>query len=353
MKKNLFWVTSALAAGILLAITAFTPASSYTEPATATLPIPTPAIRAAAAKGLSLLEKSGYLFTIRSREKCAGCHHNSLTSMAAAIAQKKGVPVTDSFTKYRIEATERSLTNACNPNLIGEFLSINFPTSYFLLSLHADGYKPDFSTDIAVDYLMSQALADGRFITETGRIPLQTGDIHLTAFAIRAIQLYASPSKTEQVKQLVAKTRIWLEASHPDQQQELTFKLLGLQWCDGASEEKKKTAATLLAMQNPDGGWSQTPAFHSDAYATGQTLYALSESATLRPEDPAYQKGIAWLLKTQDSDGAWVVASRSFPIQPYFTSDFPPYDENQFISASASNWAVMALLNALPDTSNP
>ncbi len=346
MNKSLLLVTSVLSGGIVLGITAFTPTASYPNFGN---PTPAPTIRAAAAKGLALLEKSGYLFTMRSKVKCAGCHHNSLTSMAAAIARIKDVPVSDSFTKYRIEATERSLTNACNPNLIGDFLYINFPTSYFLLSLHADGYKPDFTTDVAVDYLMSQSLPDGRFITETGRIPLQTGDIHLTAFAIRAIQLYASPARSEQVKKMVAKTREWLEQTHPDQQQELTFKLLGLQWCDGAPDEKKRTATTLLAMQNPDGGWSQTPAFSSDAYATGQTLYALYESGTLRPEDPAYQKGIAWLLKTQDADGAWVVASRSFPIQPYFNSDFPPYDENQFISAAASNWSVMALLNALPD----
>lgn len=362
MNKNLLLVTSVLSGGLILGITAFTPAASSpdnTPPiarsatGATTLPIPAPAIRAAATKGLSLLEKSGYLFTMRSTLKCAGCHHNSLTSMAAAIARKKDIPVTDSFTRYRIEATERSLTNACNPNLISEFLNINFPTSYFLLSLEADGYKPNFSTDIAVDYLISQALPDGRFITETGRIPLQTGEIHLTAFAIRAIQLYASAARAERVQQLVAKTRQWLEQTHPDQQQELTFKLLGLQWCGGAPDEKKRTAATLLAMQNPDGGWSQTPVFRSDAYATGQSLYALYESGMLRPEDPAYQKGIAWLLKTQDADGAWVVASRSFPIQPYFNSDFPPYDENQFISASASNWAVMALLNALPDSTPP
>ena len=336
-------LTAASLVGITFLLGAFTPGSGPSPL------IPTPTIRTAAAKGLTLLEKSGYIFTMRSTLKCAGCHHTSLTSMAAAIARKKGVPVTDSFTTHRIRATERSLTGACNPNLITEFLTINFPSSYFLVSLHADGYKPNFTTDIAVDLLLHQALPDGHFLAETGRVPLQIGNIHLTAFAIRAIQLYASPAKTGEVQQLVAKTRKWLENTRPAEQQELAFKLLGLSWTDGSDEEKRRTSAILLSMQNSDGGWSQLPTLRSDAYASGQALYALFESGMLQPEDAAYQKGIAFLLRTQDTDGAWVVASRSFPIQPYFNSDFPPYDEDQYISASASNWATMALLNALPD----
>jgi hypothetical protein len=344
MNNNLTIVAVSLAAGIFLL-------SGFTAERTAATRIPTPAIRQAATKGLSLLEKSGYLFTMRSHLKCASCHHNSLTSIAAAIAREKDVPVSDSLTNYRVKATEHSLEAACNPNLIDEFLPVNFVAPYYLLALHADGYKPNFLTDISVDYLMSQARPEGRFQAETGRIPLESGDIHLTTLAIRAIQLYATPAKSGKVNLLAEKTRKWLENSHPDQQQEIAFQLLGLHWCGSSPEQKQKTAALLLSMQNADGGWSQVPTLASDAYATGETLYALYESGMLRPEDPAYQKGISYLLATQDSDGAWVVATRSFPIHPFFTTDFPPYDENQYISAAASNWSVMALLNALPNHS--
>jgi hypothetical protein len=102
-------------------------------------------------------------------------------------------------------------------------------------------------------------------------------------------------------------------------------------------------------MQRPDGGWSQLSTMSSDAYATGEALYALFESGTLKPGDEASQKGLAWLLKTQDHTGAWIVQTRTYPIQPFFTTDFPPYDENQFISAAATSWATLALLDALPD----
>ena len=80
-----------------------------------------------------------------------------------------------------------------------------------------------------------------------------------------------------------------------------------------------------------------------------QVLYAMYQSGMATPEDEVYQSGLKYLLKTQDDKGAWEVATRSFPIQPFVDSQFPPYNRDQFISAAATNWSVMALMNALPD----
>ncbi len=55
----------------------------------------------------------------------------------------------------------------------------------------------------------------------------------------------------------------------------------------------------------------------SDAYATGQTLYVLQATGTA-PQDPVYQRGMAFLIKTQRPDGNWQVTSLSKPIQPYY-----------------------------------
>ncbi len=306
-------------------------------------------IKQSATKGLLLLQKSSYAFINHNRFKCASCHHNTLNAMAIGIAMQKGVPVEDSLAVTNVRAMENEIAAVCNPNLINQFLPISFAVPYLLLGLHAQKYPANMHTDISVDYMMGQAKPDGSFLAESGRVPLETGKIHLTAMAIRSIQLYASAAKKKQVDELVAKTRLWLENVQTNQQQEMVFQLLGLQWCQSNKSYKLKIAEKLRTMQNEDGGWSQLPTLKSDAYATGQTLYALYESGMEQPGDAVYQKGLNYLLKTQDENGAWFIATRSFPIQPYVDSDFPPYDNNQFISAAGSNWAVMALLNALPD----
>jgi len=344
MKNKILFVTIVLS-GCVLLLSAFTgwmkkyPAISNTE------------IERSSTKAFSILQKSGDLFILRSKIGCASCHHNTLTSMVAEIARQKGISVIDSFTVRRVKAMELVISKE-NPNLVDQFLSANFILPYTLLGLASEKYLPNIYTDISVDYMISQQKPDGSFLAESGRVPLETGSIHLTAMAIRAIQLYASQAKKKHVDELVARTRQFLEHANPELHQEIVFQLLGMQWCGSSDEVKRKTAEKLEAIQNADGGWSQLPSLKSDAYATGQTLYALYESRMIKPEDEIYQKGLNYLLKTQDPSGAWILSTRSYPIQPFINSDFPPYDENQFISATATNWATMVLMIALPDKIN-
>jgi hypothetical protein len=67
----------------------------------------------------------------------------------------------------------------------------------------------------------------------------------------------------------------------------------------------------------------------------------------MKTTDPAYVRGLGFLLRTQAADGTWLVKSRSNPFQPYYETGFP-YKKDQFISAAASGWAATALLDSLP-----
>jgi hypothetical protein len=90
---------------------------------------------------------------------------------------------------------------------------------------------------------------------------------------------------------------------------------------------------------------AQLPTMGSDAYATGQALYAL-KAGDVSTQSEAYRRGAAYLLRTQLDDGTWLVRSRGFGFQPYFETGFP-HSRDQFISAAATSWAVMALAYAL------
>ena len=88
-----------------------------------------------------------------------------------------------------------------------------------------------------------------------------------------------------------------------------------------------------------------------DAYATATVLVALRH-AGLDSGHEAYQKGVKYLLDTQKADGAWIVQTRSRPLQRFFDNG-DPGGKSQFISFAATNWAVLALLETIPPTATP
>ena len=117
----------------------------------------------------------------------------------------------------------------------------------------------------------------------------------------------------------------------------------------GASEPELTAAGrALINEQKEDGGWAQTPYLNSDPYGTGVVLSTLYEAALLKPSDAAYVRGVAYLLRTQFPDGSWYVRSRAPKFQPYFQSGFR-YDHDQWISASGTAVAVIAIANGMPD----
>lgn len=121
----------------------------------------------------------------------------------------------------------------------------------------------------------------------------------------------------------------------------VSYGLWALHLLSATPDELNAARETVLAAQRPDGGWSQLDDMESDAYATGHTLYMLG-LVGMPAADPAYQRGVAYLLKTQRDDGSWFVKSRSKPIQVYFDNG-DPHGKDQFISTPATCWALAAL----------
>jgi hypothetical protein len=89
--------------------------------------------------------------------------------------------------------------------------------------------------------------------------------------------------------------------------------------------------------QNADGGWSQAKDMPSDAWATGQALYALAQ-AGVKPGESAVARGHAFLIKTQRGDGSWPMTSR--PIKPGDTGSKSLIP----ITCAGSAWAILGLV---------
>jgi hypothetical protein len=181
------------------------------------------------------------------------------------------------------------------------------------------------------------------------RPPQSSSSVTATAVALRAIQLYGHPSLATETKARIERARGWLAASKVTDAEERAYQLFGLQWAGAERGLLDKLAREMVADQQADGGWPAFEGRKSDAYSTGQVLVALHDAGGVPASDPAWRRGIEYLLSTQAADGSWHVRSRLYPpaqlSPPYFETGYP-YGHDQFVSAMAASWAVRALSSA-------
>ncbi len=138
-----------------------------------------------------------------------------------------------------------------------------------------------------------------------------------------AWRYYGSKGQAEAAKERARQARAWLAESRPADTEDRVFRLWGLKYAGATPEELDSAAKDLLAAQRNDGGWSQTDKLASDAYATGSALVALHQAGGMPTDDPAYRRGVAFLLRTQKADGTWFVASRSQPVPALLRERIP------------------------------
>ena len=292
-------------------------------------------IPGAVKKAIALLERQSPQF-IR-KGGCNSCHNQYLPSAAIALAGERGIPAPRELTQIPLELLERSPERIMNmvafsPNSVG----------YEMFGFAANSRPADDYTDSLVHYLKLHQSPDGHWATTGNRPPLTYHAYITTAMVIKALRHYSPSTEKRDTEERLVRAAEWLESAKPVTTQGRAFQLLGLKWAGGEQAVIRESASSLVATQREDGGWSQLPTMGSDAYATGEALYALHLAGNMKVEHEVYQKGMRYLLRTQAPDGSWHVKTRSFPLQPYFESGFP-YGPDQWISASGTSWAAMAL----------
>ena len=308
--------------------------------------------RSAAASSLGLLQRSASVFV--GKMPCFSCHHQGLGTMAARMAQERGIDAGPDAAKVALHGLTSPIS--IDPASIDKAVQANYlidpsmADGSALMAAYAAGVKPSLSTAVYARRIGNWQEADGHWTTLDARPPHSYSFITATAVAVRAISLYYPPRLSAERDLRIAKAATWLSKTKVRSTEDATFRLLGLLWASAPSGDARQA---LLNLQRSDGGWSQTPQLASDAYSTGQAIYALSQAAGMKLTDPHIEAAVGWLLRTQKPDGSWLVESRqrspATVSPPFFESEFP-HGKNQYISAAATAWGAMGLMSVVPKT---
>ena len=276
---------------------------------------------------------------------CASCHHAALVVWAMNEAKARGHTTHESVRSDLTRAlTEVGDGKTSLPRPPGIPRALNTKALYFALGLGSAGHRTTNQSE-ALNRLVETVKADqtdaGNWAAWPGSLPpiLGRSDERMTLLAALAL-LPAAQSGDLAAKRAIEDGVTWLKVTRSDQDPQSTALRLMLWTRLGRlSSERSPLVRRIRSTQKPDGGWSQTAKGPSDAWATGQALYALSLAAKSECE-PTLRRGRAFLIRSQRADGSWPMLSRSEkPGEKAAESAIP-------ITGAGSAWAVIGLVNA-------
>jgi hypothetical protein len=305
-------------------------------------------VKAAVEKTLPLLKKGaeGHV----AKRSCFACHNQAFPMLAITTAQERGLAIADVDLKELREQTK----------FVAEFLDKNRENyrqgkgtggqadtaGYALFTLELGGWKADATTEAVVEYLLQRDSNTDHWRCSSNRPPTEASSFTTSYVAIRALKKWGSGAQQERIARRLDAVRGWLRKTTAKNTEDRVFRLFALAAVDEPLKGRQAAIDELMNSQREDGGWAQLDSLESDAYATGSALVALHQAGKVATRDPAYQRGLEFLLKSQEADGSWHVRSRSKPFQTYFETGFP-HGKDQFISIAASGWAAAALVLSL------
>jgi hypothetical protein len=202
------------------------------------------------------------------------------------------------------------------------------------------------SLKLIAEEIVKKQQPDGswEFFATLRRPPINESQTTDAAWIVMALQGTTGPDAPESQRAAVSKAVAWLNSAKrfDSHQDKVLTVILGVR-SGKPRKSLQTTIGELLTLQRADGGWSQSvPEMKSDAFATGQALYALS-LAGLRADQPEIQRAIDFLVATQQPDGSWPMTSRSTPDgSPGGAKLLTP------ITCAASSWATLGLARLVP-----
>jgi hypothetical protein len=317
----------------------------------------TPQVEQAVNRAIKYLESESAAWL--STRKCAACHHVPMPLWALSEAERQGYAINKKFmadtTESLLGSKDKLMTTKIfpdpsappDPRPQGRGLNMGMPfLAVAAQSMPALNEGQKQSLRLIAEEIVKKQQPDGswEFFASLRRPPINESQTTDAAWIIMGLGGQTGPESPKAQRQALAKAITWFDAAkHSDLHQDKVLKLLMGVRSGKPRKLLQTTIDELLALQRPDGGWSQTvPELKSDAFATGQTLYVLA-LAGFSAERPEIKRGVDFLTATQEPDGSWPMISRSTPDGSSGSARLLTP-----ITCAASSWATLGLARLVP-----
>ena len=315
-------------------------------------PPSTDAIRRAVERSLPLLT-AGAKGAAEHKRQCFMCHNQAVPVFALVTAADRGFPLDRDFLQQQLKHTAAFLDRNRERYLNGEGQGGQADMAgYAMWMLDVGGWKPDDTTTAVTEYFLKYQGDQDHWKSVSDRPPSEKSPFTASYVAMRGLLRFGQAGQKDRIEQRRSALRTWLINTPASDTEEMVFRLRGLKETGAEETVVAEAASQLFKAQREDGGWSQDSTRDSDAYATGSALVSLEATGRLTISDPAYRRGLRYLVDSQLDDGSWHVVSHSKPFQPYFESGYP-HGADQFISIAGAGWATTSLALALPVVEAP
>jgi outer membrane protein OmpA-like peptidoglycan-associated protein len=292
-------------------------------------------VRHAAQMGIDWLEPESVEW--QNHNRCFGCHVQAQTLMGLAVAQSNNYVVSARAAHDLAEFTRTKQDTDGHEKDEGSD-SRSTPTQFAAMGLayydESNGTKSDSALRRYVDWLAARAKPTGELDLDTQEPPISQGSLMGTANAVVAFTQAFAETGDPRYKAAADRGLSFIASARPSTTQDKVFTIIVLSRLGTAAQRQlaARVIKQLQSEQNSDGGWRERATMReSNAFATGQALYALKE-AGVSITSPAFSNGVRYLLATQQKSGAWPPGTT----QAKRPSEFAP-----------TMWAVIGLAGAI------
>lgn len=269
-------------------------------------------VRHAAQRGVDWLEPTAVKW--QHDNTCFGCHVQAQTLMGLAVAQTNGYVVNSGALRELAVYTRALQDTDGHEKDLGAGNTLT-PTQFAAMGMayydDVKGVKTDSTLRRYVNWLTSHLQPTGELPQDFVEPPIAQGTIMATANSVVAFMQAYTQTGDSSYKAAADRGLAFIASDTVSTTQDKVFTIIVLSRFGTPAQRQVATRLVqqLRSEQDKDGGWRETPGMPgSNAFATGQVLYAFQE-AGVSITSPEFSKGVHYLLATQDRSGSWLATN--------------------------------------------